>query len=127
MAGSAAGTFSVDITLTGSAATSSNGVCVSETLTQENGAVVRVACDSGQFVSISPIPGARFVGTHGGAYAQYFSSSFRGLNVTGLGEFAHGAGTVAAFRVLDVLEAGDGEVGEGPTQARGRLDLLVSF
>ena len=111
-AGSGSGTLGVDITLsTGAPA----GVCISETLSEQNGATVRVACESGQFISISPIPGGRFVGTHGGAYSYYFGSTLRGINVAGHGEFAHGAGSIASYRIF------------GVTEVEGRLDLLVSF
>lgn len=118
-AGSASGTFGVSITLSsgGNAAggVPANGVCVSETLSEQNGAIVRVACESGQFVSISPIPGGRFVGTHGGAYSYLFGSTLRGVNVAGYGEFANGTGSVASYRIF------------GVTEVEGRLDLLVSF
>jgi hypothetical protein len=120
MAGSAGGTFGVNISLNGggsgpSTGGNSSGVCISQSLTEQNNAVVRVVCQSGQFVSITPIPGARFVGSHGGAYSFYFGSSYRSVNVAGYGEFAHGAGSVAAFRVF------------GVTESEGRLDMLVVF
>jgi hypothetical protein len=109
-------TFGVRITLhaAGPAATTP-GVCTSETLSEQNGATVRVVCQSGQFVSIGPTPGAAFVGTHGGAYSYYFGSTLSGINVAGYGEFAHGAGSIASYRIF------------GVTEVDGRLDLLVSF
>ena len=91
------------------------GVCTSQTLSEENRAHVRVVCESGQFVSISAIPGLDFVGTHGGAYSYYFGSTLSGINVAGYGEFAHGAGSIASYRIF------------GVTEVDGRLDLLVSF
>jgi hypothetical protein len=129
MAGSTSGTFGVNISLNsgggsvsltsgGSGSSSggpSSGVCISQSLTEQNNAVVRVVCQSGQFVSITPIPGARFSGSHGGAYSFYFGSSYRSVNVAGYGEFAHGAGSVAAYRVF------------GVTESEGRLDMLVVF
>lgn len=120
MAGSASGTFGVNISLyTGSGSSSggsnSSGVCISQSLTEQNNAVVRVVCDTGQFVSISPIAGGRFVASHGGAYNFYFGSSYRAVNIAGYGEFAHGAGSVAAYRVF------------GVTESEGRLDMLVVF
>jgi hypothetical protein len=119
-AGSTSSTFSVNISLYSGGSNSSSGsngsgVCISQSLTEQNNAVVRVVCDSGQFVSISPIPGGRFVGSHGGAYAFYFGSSYRSVNIAGFGEFAHGAGSVAAYRVF------------GVTESEGRLDMLVVF
>jgi hypothetical protein len=120
VAGSASGTFGVNISLsTGGSSSSqggnSSGLCISQSLTEQNNAVVRVVCQSGQFVSISPIPGGRFAGSHGGAYSFYFGSSYRAVNVAGYGEFAHGAGSVTSFRVF------------GVTESEGRLDMLVVF
>ena len=114
------GVFGVNISLNNAGSIppsegNSSGVCISQTLTEQNNAVVRVVCESGQFVSISPRPGGRFVGSHGGAYNFYFGSSYRSVNVAGYGEFAHGAGSVAAFRVF------------GVTESDGRLDMLVEF
>ena len=111
------GIFGVKITLHAAAGPtdSTPGVCTSETLSEQNGATVRVVCQSGQFVSIGPTPGAAFVGTHGGAYSYHFGSTLSGINVAGFGEFAHGAGSIASYRIF------------GVTEVDGRLDLLVSF
>ena len=117
VAGNDSASFNVKITLHRPGGSSSNapGVCTSQSLSMENGAHVRVVCESGQFVSISPIPGLDFVGTHGGAYSYYFGSTLSGINVAGYGEFAHGAGSIASYRIF------------GVTEVDGRLDLLVSF
>jgi hypothetical protein len=72
-----------------------------------------VVCANGQFVSISPRPGQRFFGTHGGAYNYYFGSSYGAIHRAAHGE--GGSGTVTSFRVYSVDEAD------------GVLDLLVSF
>jgi hypothetical protein len=113
-AAGSSGTFKVRITLNNPNG-NAPGVCTSETLSEENRAHVRVVCESGQFVSISAIPGIDFVGTHGGAYSYYFGSTLSGINVAGYGEFAHGAGSIASYRIF------------GVTEVDGRLDLLVSF
>jgi len=116
-AGTASGSFGVSITLSqpgGSPATSPSGICVSESLSDQTGAVVRVVCQTGQFVSIGPRPGGRFIGTHGGAYS-YFFGPLGPDNRAGFGEVTNGAGTITSFRVYSV----DGT--DGP------LDLLVSF
>lgn len=121
-AGSAAGAVGVRITLAtqgsggGGAASGIGvpGVCISQTLSEQNGAIVRVACESGQFVSISPVPGGRFIDTHGGAYTYHFGS-LGAANHSGDGDFAYGSGTIASFRVYSVQET------DGP------LDMLVSF
>ncbi|HEV2432329.1 MAG TPA: hypothetical protein VGT43_12545 [Burkholderiales bacterium] len=121
MAGSTGGVFGVNISMNyaGGSGSSSGGnsaeVCISQALSEQNNAIVRVVCESGQFVSISAIPGGRFVGSHGGAYTFYFGSSYRSVNVSGYGEFAHGAGSVAGFRVF------------GMTESEGRLDMLIEF
>ena len=90
-----------------------SGICTSQSLSDQVGAVVRVVCQTGQFVSISPRPGQRFLGTHGGAYNYYFGPSYGAIHRTAHGE--GGSGTVTSFRVYRVDEAG------------GVLDLLVSF
>jgi hypothetical protein len=91
---------------------SPSGTCVSESLSEETGAVVRVTCPGGVFVSIGPRPGGRFVGTHGGAYSYWFGA----MNRAGYGEFAQGSGTIASFRVYSVAGESDGPI-----------DMLVSF
>jgi hypothetical protein len=121
-AGLRSGNFAVNICLsdTGNCAPPAvasvakpSSVCTSETLSERTGAVVKVVCASGQFVSIGPRQGGRFIDTHGGAYTYSFGPSF--LNRTGSGEFASGTGTVASFRIYNVREI------EGP------LEMLVSF
>lgn len=123
-AGTASRTFGVNILLTqpgfggpGVTATSvpdgnASGTCISDSLSQQTGALVRVVCANGHFVSISPRPGQRFFGTHGGAYNYYFGPSYGAIHRTAHGE---GGGTVTSFRVYSVDEAD------------GVLDLLVSF
>ena len=126
-AGSASRSFGVNIVLTqpgfggpGATATSvpndntnTSGICISDSLSQQTGALVRVVCANGQFVSIGPRPGQRFFGTHGGAYGYYFGPSYGAIHRTAHGE--GGGGTVTSFRVYSVDEAD------------GVLDLLVSF
>lgn len=92
------------------------GTCISDTLSEETGAVVHVVCASGEFVSISRRPGRRFVGSHGGAYnGYYFGPAFGAIHRSGSRESAGGAGTITSFRVYSIEEA------DGP------LDMLVSF
>src|SRR3954471_10126162 len=96
-AGSASGAVPVAITLTVPGyvgppeVAGPTGTCVSESLSEEPGAVVRVTCPGGLFVSISPRPGGRFVDTHGGAYTYYFGGSFGAANRAGYGDFAQGS------------------------------------
>jgi hypothetical protein len=118
-AGSNSGQVPVSITLNNPGFTppaiGPTGTCISQTLSEETGAVVRVTCPGGVFVNIRPRPGGRFVDTHGGAYTYYFGSSFGAANRAGYGEFAQGSGTIASFRVYSVSDS------EGP------IDMLVSF
>jgi len=93
----------------------SSGVCTSNTLSERTGAIVRVVCGTGQFVSIGPRPGGRFIGTHGGAYTYFFGPSFGALHRADSGEFTTGTGTIASFRIFNVTEI------EGP------VEMLVSF
>jgi len=94
-----------------------SGVCTSASLSESTGAVVRVVCSSGQFVSISPQPGAPFVGTHGGAYQFYWplgTESFDSALAAGSSVISR-SGRVTSFRVYSVERIGD------------QLDVLVSF
>jgi hypothetical protein len=124
-AGSLGANFGVAVTLNNPSGTASlpsaaalpavgnsSGICFSDSLSQQTGALVRVVCANGQFVSISPRPGQRFFGTHGGAYGYYFGPSYGAIHRTAHGD---GGGTVTSFRVYSVDEAD------------GVLDLLVSF
>jgi hypothetical protein len=122
VAGSASGPVPVAITLSMPGyvgpppMVSPSGTCVSQSLSDETGAVVRVTCPGGVFVSIGPRPGGRFVGSHGGAYSYYFGGSFGAINRAGSGEYAQGSGTIASFRIYSV--SGDSD---------GPIDMLVSF
>jgi hypothetical protein len=105
-AGTASGSFAVNITLTQPGATpgaGASGICTSQSLSDQTGAVVQVVCRTGEFVSIGPRPGGRFIGTHGGAYTYSFGPSLGG------------SGTITSFRVYSL------EGTEGP------IDMLVSF
>ena len=119
-AGNGAGQFAVNISLSTTAnggpdtAPPASGICISQTLSEQTGAIVRVVCQSGQFVSISPRPDARFIDTHGGAYGYYFGPLSSSPISMGSADFANGMGTVASMRVY---------AGEGT----GVLDMLVSF
>jgi hypothetical protein len=78
------GAFDVSITLTAPGApppsgggvptAQSGGVCVSQSLSDATGAIVRVVCTSGQFVSIEANPNGPFIGVHGGAFRHYFAN-----------------------------------------------------
>lgn len=116
------GVFSVGITLTtqqaGGAVSpmSSQGLCISDTLSAATHATVRVACSSGQFVSIEPAPGQPFLGTHGGAFRYHFGPGTEAQSV-GVGDMRHSlaAGTVTAYQVRELRERA------------GRLELWVTF
>jgi len=86
-------------------------------LSESTGAVVRVVCSTGQFVSITPQPGGPFVGSHGGAYEFYFpagTDSFESALAAISGAISR-SGRVTSFRVYSLEHIGD------------RLDVLVSF
>lgn len=50
-------------------------VCVSEALSAQTNAQVRVVCTTGRVVTIAAIPGRLFLGTHGGAFRYVFVQS----------------------------------------------------
>lgn len=91
-----------------------SALCVSQTLSQQTGAVVQVLCSTGQFVSIGPRPGAPFAGVHGGAFSYYFSPT-PDFQLESSRSVMQGAGTVTEYRVY----------------SRGQydrfIDILVSF
>lgn len=126
VAGTSAGLFSVSITLsnTGFVAppvpgmgvpTPRSGVCISETLSEQTNALVRVACATGQFVSITPLPGKRFLGTHGGAFRYSMGAGAFSAARPGAGNPYMGTGTVTALRIYNA---------SGSDEA---LEMLVSF
>ena len=111
-AGASVEAVRVNITLTNPAGETT--LCTSQSLSDGTGAVVKVLCSNGQFVSISPRPGAPFAGVHGGAFTYYFSpaSSLRSEPLSATGPY-QGVGTVTEYRVY----SGDDRF----------IDVLVSF
>ena len=111
--------FDVNITLTAPGAPPSGGgsppqgsadFCVSQSLSDATGAIVRVVCRSGQFVSIEPRPGSPFLGVHGGAFRYYFANGIPAdLRYLGDSNPWVGPGTVTSIRVK-YLEDLDGIV-----------------
>lgn len=116
-AGGKSGRFDVKITLQdGAAAVGGNTICVSESLSAQTNAVVRVACQTGQFVDISPQPGRPFAGVHGGAFRFAFGPGhWVEASLAGSADNLLGTGTVTAMRIYRVDED------------NGPLEMLVSF
>ena len=84
--------------------------CVSQSLSDATGAVVRVVCKSGQFVSIEANPSGPFLGVHGGAFRYYFANGLPAhLRFLGDSNPWVGPGTVTSIRVK-YLEDLDGIV-----------------
>jgi hypothetical protein len=109
--------FNVNITLN-DPLSSSQDVCISESLSAQTNAVVQVVCSSGQFVRIDPDPTRPFLGVHGGAFRYHFGPRYE----IGPPDRLHGdelryigAGTVTAVRVYN------------PGSKTSLLELLVSF
>ena len=114
------GSFDVNVTLTvpgapppsgggGTPPAGSADLCVSQSLSDATGAVVRVVCKSGQFVSIESKPDTPYqLGVHGGAYRFYFANGMpASLRYVGGGSPWVGPGTVTSLRV-NYLEDLDG-------------------
>lgn len=111
-AATVAGTFDVGITLTvpggppptgggGTPTTTSGGICVSQALSDSTGAIVRVVCSSGHFVSIEAPSGSPYLGVHGGAYRYYFANGVpAGLRFLGGEKPWVGPGTVTSIRIV---------------------------
>ena len=125
-AGSAAGVFDVRITINAMVPASpasglgqvpaTDGFCISESLSDATQATVKVVCATGQFVSIKPMPGKPFTGTHGGAFRYAFGAGTARApkDGTALNPYI-GTGTVTSLRILDI--SGQESV----------LEFLVSF
>ena len=77
---SSAGQFSVSITLNG-VATVPAGSCVSQTLFNQIGAVVRVTCVDNPFVSIAPSIAMQLPGTFGSTFRYPMFSSSNNFNI----------------------------------------------
>jgi hypothetical protein len=74
---------------------------VSQSLSDATGAIVRVVCTSGQFVSIEAQPGAPYLGVHGSAYRYYFASGVpASLRYLGGEDPWVGPGTVTSIRII---------------------------
>jgi hypothetical protein len=114
----ASGSFNVVISLTGSGndPPAAPQTCVTQSLTSAPNAIVHVACPSGNFVGIEPMPGKPFLGTHGGAFRFNFLSRWPGYVPPGDDPTTEaGIGTVTALRVLKV----------GPPDQP--LEILIAF
>ena len=73
------GVFSVGITLN-RVATVPAGSCITQTLFNQTGAVVRVTCVDNPFVSITPSVATRFPGTFGSTFRYPLSSNSNSFN-----------------------------------------------
>jgi hypothetical protein len=94
----------------GGAAAGSADFCISQSLSDATGAIVRVVCRSGQFVSIEAKPDGPFLGVHGGAFRYYFANGLPAhLRFLGGSNPWVGPGTVTSIRVK-YLEDLDGIV-----------------
>lgn len=114
-------TASTQNTAQSTSGSTAQSICVSQSLSVQANAVVRVLCGTNQFVSITPNPTARLLGSHGGAFNYVLGAGRTALqseSVGGLGlsnDFSPGTGTVTALRINNV----DGT--EGP------LEVLLTF
>lgn len=107
LAASTSDSFNVVITSPGAPpppgvapAPASSDLCVSQTLSGASGGLVSVICRSGQFVSIEPQSGARFLGVHGGAFRYYFANGIpESLRYLGGRDPWVGPGTVTSIRI----------------------------
>src|SRR5574341_1974300 len=124
LAQSASGTLNVNIVLTapgaspapGAAPAPRLGLCTSQSLSEATGALVRVVCNPGEFVSIEPRPGSRFLGVHGGAFRYFFANGIPAqLRFLGGSEPWLGPGTITSVRI------------NYPEGQDGAIEMLVGF
>ena len=90
---------------------SAGDLCISQSLSDATGAIVRVVCSSGQFVNIEADTSQPYrLGVHGGAYRFYFANGMpASLQFVGHGNPWVGPGTVTSLRV-NYLEGLDGVI-----------------
>lgn len=75
-------------------------ICVTQSLSDATGGIVRVVCRSGQFVSIEARPTGPFLRVHGGAFRYYFANGIPAeLRFLGGASPWIDPGTVTAIRV----------------------------
>ncbi len=102
--------------VTGGSTAVASDVCVSKTLSEQTNSLVQIVCKTGQFVSITPLPGKPFLGTHGGAFRYSFSGNrLAGGSMFDANGASIGAGTVTALRIYNA------------NGTDGLLEMLVSF
>ena len=77
---SSVGQFSVSITLNG-VTTVPAGSCITQTLFNQTGAVVRVTCVDNPFVNIAPSISAQFPGTFGSTFRYPLASNSNSFNL----------------------------------------------
>jgi hypothetical protein len=94
-AGTTAGPVRVNVSLNPAG---QSALCTSQALSDATGAVVKVLCSNGQFVSIGPRAGAPFAGVHGGAFTYYFTPAWSVRTDVFSGPY-QGLGTVTEYRV----------------------------
>lgn len=97
------------------ASTPANGICTSQSSSSNAQATVRVVCSTGQFVSIEPMPGRPFAGSHGGAHRFSFGPGLALPTLAGSFSLGLGAGTITAMRIVHTNGV------DGP------IEMLVSF
>ncbi|MFM9879133.1 MAG: hypothetical protein ACKVOO_01820 [Burkholderiaceae bacterium] len=99
----ASGSFNVVVNLTTYDPPLARGTCVSEALSNQTQASVRVVCGTSQFVSVEAVPGLPYVGTHGGAYRYTFGPGAAPAPTSdGNAGLYSGTGTVTGMRIIDI-------------------------
>ena len=120
IAGSTDGQFVVQIILNqpsvGGSPSLQPGVCVSEALSEQTGALVRVVCRTAQFVSITPLPGKPPLAAQGGESRHNIDAGqFLTTLVPSEGSPSTGIDTVTGLHIYNAIGL------DGP------LEMLVKF
>lgn len=115
------GQFSVSITLNG-VATVPAGTCVSQTLFNQIGAVVRVTCVDNPFVSIAPSLDMQLPGTFGSTFRYPMFSSANSFNfaTANTNTFNSPASTVTDMSIYRTAP-------QAITDSQGLMDMVISF
>ena len=118
---SSVGQFSVSITLNG-IATVPAGSCITQTLFNQTGAVVRVTCVDNPFVNIAPSIAAQFPGTFGGTFRYPLSSNSNSFNLASasINNFNPVSGSINSVGISSLFIEESTSTGSNIQSASGR-------
>ena len=124
----AVGVFSIGITLN-SVATVPAGSCITQTLFNQTGVVVRVTCVDNPFVNIAPSIAAQFPGTFGSTFRYPLSSNSNSFNLASasINNFNPVSGSLNSVGISSLFIEENTSTGSNIQSASGRNVSRRSF